>query len=221
MERHEIHDLTAAYVLDALEPEEEKAFEEHLRRCESCRDEVARLRLPAAAIAHDAPAAAPPTALRARILEQARRERGNVVPLRPRWAVPAAVAAAVAACAALGLGLWAARLHSDLSRRDALTAVLADPGARRVALAGAPGALVVAPDGRAALVADLGRPPAGKTYELWVIQAGSPRRAGTFSAAGGVLVDRRVPSGATVAVTVERAGGVDAPTTRPILRATV
>jgi hypothetical protein len=53
-----------------------------------------------------------------------------------------------------------------------------------------------------------------------VIAAGRPARAGTF--AGGfatVLLSRPVPRGATVAVTVERSGGVDAPTTKPLVTA--
>jgi hypothetical protein len=51
-----------------------------------------------------------------------------------------------------------------------------------------------------------------------VIESGRAARAGTF--AGGTLVlSRRVPAGATVAVTVERSGGVDAPTTKPLLSA--
>lgn len=220
MERDEIHDLSAAYALDALEPQEAAVFEEHLRHCASCREQVAQLREPVAALAHEAPPATPPAELRERILTSARRERGAVVPLRPRWAFPALAAAAVASCVALGLGIWAASLHRTLDRRDALAALLADPAAQRIALHGRPGTLVVGADGRAALVAALGPPPAGKTYELWVIDGGKPARAGVFSVPRAVLVGRPVRRGETVAVTVERAGGVDAPTTKPLLSAT-
>src|SRR5439155_1529023 len=50
-----------------------------------------------------------------------------------------------------------------------------------------------------------------------------PRYAGAVRAvAGGTLVlSRRVPAGATVAVTVERRGGVNAPTTKPVLTAKI
>ena len=76
------------------------------------------------------------------------------------------------------------------------------------------------PSREAALVARLPSPPHGKTYEAWVIAGGQPARAGTF--AGGTLVlSRRVPAGATVAVTVERRGGVNAPTTKPVLTAKI
>ena len=118
----EIHDLTAAYALDALTTEEARAYEAHLARCARCRDELAELSDTAATLAYGTEAPVPPAALRARILQQAAGERANVVPLRPRWAVPVAAAAAIAACAAVGLGLWATSLSHKLDRRDAQVA---------------------------------------------------------------------------------------------------
>lgn len=228
MERDDIHELTAPYALDALDASDAQAFEEHLRHCERCRDEVALFRATAASLAHDAPPAAPPKELRARILATARAERGNVVPLRPRWAAPVAAAAAVAACAALGFGIWAATLDHALGNRNAVLrdqaralAVAASPDARRIALTGGHGALVVTPAGRAALLlADLPEPGAGKVFEAWVVSGGSAAPAGVFSAAGrstAVALERDVPAGASVAVTIEKAGGAQQPTSAPIL----
>ncbi len=218
----EPHDLTAAYALDALDEADAEAYEAHLRRCAACRAELASLRAAAAALAHDAPPAEPPAELRLRILDEARSERPNVRPLvRRRFLVPAAAAAVAAACAVAALAVWAASLQHDLSRRDRLLAVLGDPAAQRVSLHGAPGTLVVSRDGRAALVASLKPAPAGKTYELWVIHGGAPRRAGLYGGRTSVLVGAPVDAGATVAVTVERAGGVDAPTSKPIVTASV
>ena len=37
----DVHDLTAAYALDALDPEEERSYEQHLAGCERCREELA------------------------------------------------------------------------------------------------------------------------------------------------------------------------------------
>ena len=231
MEWDDIHELTAPYALDALDEQEERAFEEHLRDCERCRNEVAMLRETAASLAHDSPAAAPPPELRARILATARAERGNVVPLRPRWAAPVAAVAAVAACAAVALGVWAATLNHTLGNRDAALrnqaralAVAASPDARRIALTGGHGALVVTRDGRAALLlAGLPAPGAGKVFEAWVISGGSAAPAGVFSAkdrAAAVALERHVPAGSTVAVTIERAGGTQQPTSTPIVRST-
>ncbi|RJO69904.1 hypothetical protein D5S18_28880 [Nocardia panacis] len=46
-----IHDYTGPYVLDALDAADRSAFDEHLRDCESCRDEVIELRTVAAHLA--------------------------------------------------------------------------------------------------------------------------------------------------------------------------
>ena len=43
MDTDSIHDLSAAYALDALDDDERRAFEEHLAGCERCREEVAAL----------------------------------------------------------------------------------------------------------------------------------------------------------------------------------
>jgi anti-sigma-K factor RskA len=226
VEREEIHDLTAAYALDALSPEEERAFEEHLRTCDACREEVARLRETAADLATASPAVPPPPALRERVLEQARAERRNVVPLRPRWAVPVAAAAAVAACAAVAFGVWAATLNGDLHdrtsalhQRDRLLAVLADPSAAQLALSGGHGRLYVTGGGQGALlVSRLPAAPAGKRYEAWVLAPGSVTPAGLFRGGGGaaVLLAAPVTSGTRVGVTLEPYGGSPQPT-GPIL----
>jgi len=67
--------------------------------------------------------------------------------------------------------------------------------------------------------------PSGKTYEAWVIPpGGSPRPAGTFRGGGPMTVvrlEKTVPKGSTIAATMERAGGVDAPTEPPVFSAQV
>jgi anti-sigma factor RsiW len=229
MESETIHELTAAYALDALSPEEVETYESHLADCARCRGELAELGAAATALAYGTVAPVPPAALRTRILDAAAAERANVVPLRRRPAARVlAAAAAVAACAAVGLGIWAASLHDSLSgsrsarsQIEAAMAVVGDPAARRVALgASRQGALYVTPEGRAALVvARLPKAPGGRTYEAWVIRGNEPAPAGLFDGGGDVTavrLDRAVPQGARVAVTLERAGGSDRPT-RPIL----
>ena len=215
----EPHDLTAAYALDALDEADAELYEEHLRTCERCRDELASLRSAAPALAHVAPPAAPPPELRAQILDRARSERPNVRPLVGRRVLLPALTAVAAACVIAALGVWASSLHRDLGRRDQLLAVLGDPAAQRVALKGAEGMLVVRRNGEAALVTSLPPAPSGKTYQLWVIDDGKPRSAGLYGGGRSVLVHGRVEPGTTVAVTVEQAGGAAAPTTKPILSA--
>ena len=77
-----------------------------------------------------------------------------------------------------------------------------------------PGSVFVLPNGKAALVvANLDRAPAGRTYEAWVIHNSKPVPSGTFAGGGNTAVSlvRRVPSGAVVAVTLERKPGATAP----------
>jgi len=122
------------------------------------------------------------------------------------------VVAAVAACAAVALGVWAAtRSTSNCAS-----------GWRCSTLAAGHGLVAVGPSGQGVLIVDkLPDAPAGKTYEAWVIRDGAAKPAGLFRGAGVVQLQRAVPRGAVVAATVERAGGAQQPTTRPIFEARV
>ena len=161
-------------------------------------------------------------------------------PSRRRWArltAAAAILAAAAAIAAVSWAVWDTRSDDDgdgartaapassASGGNILAAVSA-PNAKRIPVAGSGGKviLVVAPDGRAALiVSGFKRAPRGKQFEAWVITGKQAKRAGLFSGGPGYIVvplTQSVPRGATVAVTLERAGGVDAPTSKPLFAAT-
>ena len=219
-----IHDLTAAYALDALDPEEEERYEEHLATCERCREELAELRDPAAMLAYGVEGPAPPPELRDRILDAARAERSNVVPIhRRRWPAALGAVAAVAATVAIALGLWGSSVSDQLDRERSISAILADPEAKSIPLEGANGRIVVTDTGEAALVVSgLATAPEGKTYELWVAEDGKMLPAGVFDAQHErdvVRLTRPVRPGSGVAVTVEDDGGTDAPTGDPIITA--
>src|SRR5580765_5663322 len=207
------HANVAPYALDALDADEEREFEEHLASCEACREELASLREATAALAYGAVGPAPPPELKQRILTEAAAERPVVsLPQRRSWTAPLAAAAAIAAAVAIGVGVYAATRPAST---DPLASVLAQPGAKLVPR-GDRGALAVAPDGTAAIALTVPRAPAGKTYEAWVIRDGAAQRAGLFSGATVLRIDRPVKPGSVVAVTLERAGGVDAPTSKPL-----
>ena len=90
-----VHDLTAAYALDAVDGAERAAYEAHLGTCAHCQEELASFWDVTGALARGAVGPAPPGRLRERILERARDERPNVVALRPRpWIAPVLGAAA-------------------------------------------------------------------------------------------------------------------------------
>ena len=213
MEQELNHELVAAYALDALEDSERRDFEEHLATCDQCREELEGLRDAAAALAYVPEGPAPPPALRDRVLKRVHDDRGsNVVQFRRRYALPAVAAFAVAAAAAaIVLAVWGSNLSSSLDRKDAIAQVLAT--GKRVQM-GSASQVVVGSDGRTVVVSNLGPAPAGKTYELGVIQGGSVRSAGLFGAgkASPVLLSRNVPKGAHVGVSIEKSGGVKQPT---------
>jgi anti-sigma-K factor RskA len=230
MEANALHELTAAYALDALDEREAAEYEAHLAGCDRCRDDLVAFRETASSLAYAVVGPEPPRDLRDRIAARAVAERPNVVPLRPRWrSLPGAIAAA-AACVALGLGIWAASLSRSLEREQEANeefaraaAILSDPAARRVPLSGDHGTLVVRTTGQAALVMRaLPEAPSGKTYEAWVIEGGKPRPAGLFEGGSGpqaVVLDEPVPEGAQVAATIEEAGGVETPRGDPVFSA--
>ncbi|GAB3113597.1 anti-sigma factor [Janibacter alkaliphilus] len=70
----DLHSLSGAYALDALDADERTAFEEHLRVCAACRDEVASFAevTPLLAAGDEV---APPPSLRDRVLADARTTR--------------------------------------------------------------------------------------------------------------------------------------------------
>ncbi len=165
------------------------------------------------------PAPAPPPEPRAR----PRLSGATLVALAALAALASLVLAAVAFVGASG---GDARPPAPLPRASALdraARLLADPATQTVPLARSKGRLVLAV-GRTGtamlLLRGLGRAPAGRAYEAWVTPPGGARPipAGLFSGAEPAVPLRRpVPPGATVAVTLQRAGGASAPTRTPRL----
>jgi anti-sigma-K factor RskA len=222
-----LHELSAAYALNALDGDDLRAFEAHLAGCQRCREDVVSFRAPTAALAYDVDPLLPPEPLERRILTAARAERRHAAPLRQRWALPAAGLAAAAAAAAIGLGVWATQLSHSLDRErsahrsDSQMIAILSQGTRIRTSAGS-GLLVVAPTRQAVLIANL--PPArpGRTYEAWVVVGKHASPAGLFhggAASRTVLLTEPVAPGSTVGVTVEQAGGSTVPTTAMVLRA--
>lgn len=146
----DLHALTGAYALDALDDLERRTFERHLAGCAACRDEVRGFRETAARLA-DGVTLAPPSGMRDRVLAEVRQtpqlpplqrdgdqqdaapagRRTGRAPRRSAGRPPApgrtwAAAAAVAAVLALGGGTFGAvewRAAQDArARQDAAVA---------------------------------------------------------------------------------------------------
>ncbi|MFD9161672.1 anti-sigma factor domain-containing protein [Streptomyces sp. NPDC059558] len=240
--RTDLHTLTAAYALDALEPAEREAFTPHLAACEACRRETAEFRATAARMAA-AVAEAPPNAMRQRTMaavDAVRQLPPRVAAGAPapalggslrRRSVPLALVAGLAVAVAFaGLTVRQHQEGDDIAHRarqteqrlDAVSAVLAAPDARTAHGRAGNGALgtVIASDQLDTAVfaaAGLPAPAAGKTYQLWLAHDGAMRPAGFIHGDGAVLMDGS-PSGATaVGLTLEPAEGSAQPTTTPLL----
>ena len=176
------------------------------------------------------PSETPPTSTRTLTAE-----RVELPPERRLSAATLAGLAAAAGVAAIVLGGWAfvSGVGQDGGDASASTAapsgfeeavaLLARPDAERLPLRGSVGRiiLVVQPSNDAALVLNgLGPAESGWAYQAWVTRQDSitPQSAGLFSGEDIVVpLSARVPSGATVAVTLEPATGSLAPTRRPKL----
>jgi anti-sigma-K factor RskA len=231
----DIHALSGAYAINAVDDVERARFERHLDDCPECLAEVDSLRETAvllAELAADGAGTQPSPALRDRVLAQTRTVRplpparpGGSAPGRRRF-LPALVAAAVVAVLGIGVGVAVWPDGKDDDSSVTLTAserVLADAEAERVVLelGEARATLVRSRDvGRAVLVTEAMPPaPEGKVYELWfqspegdMVPAGlMPRRTDQT-----VLLDGDASQATAVGITVEPKGGSPAPTSDPI-----
>lgn len=239
MTDHVWSELAAPYALGALAADERARFEAHLAECATCRSDVQSLGDVAGLLAHAAPAATPPAALRDRILRDARRVR----PLGARRSpVIAWLAAAAGLLLALGLGYAYVReraatgavraalatAQDTIAARDSLVATLLSPDVGTTALAAtgqAPSARLFWNSSQHRVVMAVFRlppAPAGRTYQLWAIAQGKPVSLGVFNTGpdGRLIAQMGLPPGLTfelTAVTEEPAGGSPQPTQQPFL----
>jgi anti-sigma-K factor RskA len=132
MEHREYEELLTLEALGALGASEKPALDEHLGTCSACRAELAELRDAAGLLAHASTPAEPRAEVRARILDEIRKDAkpasersSTVVPFRPRtaaspWSSLMRVAAAIAFIALLVgvVVLWRrdARSQQEIAR---------------------------------------------------------------------------------------------------------
>jgi anti-sigma factor RsiW len=217
-----------AYVLGALEPAEQAAFEGHLASCPSCRDEVEQLRLAVDALPRSVePFAAPPTLKRAlmeAVREDAKPERrplrerlGFLTDLRPQLALGAALL--------LVLGVV---LGSQLSGGG-------DDGHRVVAgvvdrsrVPDATATVTLPEDGRGPAqlrVTGMPAPKRGQVYEIWLKRGDQLQPGPLFntdaSGNGAGAIPDDLEGVSTVLVTREATGGAKTPSEAPIISARI
>ena len=235
MSEQDIHKLTGAYAMDALDELERARFEQHLATCEDCRAEVAELR-ETAALLSETVAVTPPASLRDSVLggiSQVRPLAPEVStppvsdadrPARRRGWVPLLVAAALALVVGIGALVTQPWGSSDVVERlTAAEQVLQAPDAEQVSVdLGEAGRATVtrskSHDRAVITTEDMVSAPAGKDYELWFISGDDIVSAGLMPDAPDqtVVLDGSAGGAAAVGITVEPDGGSEQPTSDPI-----
>jgi anti-sigma-K factor RskA len=205
-------ELAALRAIDALEAAEAAIIDQHMAECEECRAEFARSRAAWSAFAF-AVATPPPAALRDRVLRSAVKIRR----IRPWWRQTAVTAAAAAAVILIAAGTWF-ETHRSVPSLQAIAKCTAS---------GLDCGTVMASGGVVHLDAhNLPVPPQGKVYQAWIIHPKRnpiPEPTFTVSQSGdaSLAIQATANKGDVVAVTVEPQGGSQAPTSKPVLVATL
>lgn len=228
----EIHALSGAYAIDALDDIERAQFERHLAECPDCRDEVDSLREASATLA-EAVAAPPSDALRERILGEIATVRPlppltvPALPERRRRFRPVALVAAAAAVIALGGGVvWQSVQDETTQQAPTLSAVdqvlqAADAEHYTKQL---PGGVTVTITRSTKLnkavleTSGMDDLPSDKVYEMWFAQEGEGMvPAGLMEDSNGTfLMEGDAAEAIGAGITVEPAGGSDEPTLPPV-----
>jgi len=205
----DIHDLTALYVVDALDDLARRRYEAHLPGCSECRAELEMLDAGFQAFVEAGAEPAPAhvkTAVMGSIDES--------VPTKRRLAGIAAgllaAAAAVSVVVAVAIGGEPDLVDQIYAADDVVVLEVAVSPFERTEV------VYSLEIGRAIFTADgLPDPGVGRTYQLWFIGDNGPRPAGTFLPDDGsvtVVLDGPADTGLVVGLTVEPAGGSDQPT---------
>lgn len=227
---NDVHALSGAYAIDALDDLERAQFERHLGECPECRAEVDSLR-ETAALLPETTEVTPPPSLRDSVLAGITTVRPlpplTVQAPRRRRLRPAALVAAAAAVIALGAGAvvwqpWA----DDSSQAPAVTVadVLAAADAEEYVQEfpdGSSAKLVRSPSLNKAVIVtdDMAPPPAGKVYELWLDHEGIGMvPAGLMPEQPDVtmMLEGDPATAIGFGVTVEPEGGSEEPTGEPV-----
>jgi anti-sigma-K factor RskA len=245
--RRDLHSLSGAYALDALETGSERdRFTRHLSRCQSCADEVRGFREVATAMAFAAagPSTEPPPGLRDRVLAAAARTRqlppevaggSHARSRRTRSRAPwvpwlSGVVATASIAAAVIFGLAQAHTQDELNQvraqNQAISLLLSSPQVTLLSKSttkGGVATVVLAAARHQLVVVTNGLPalPSGQVYQLWLIGKTKTTSAGLLPPAQTgktpPVLASGVVKGDTLGLTVEPAGGSAQPTTTPIL----
>jgi anti-sigma-K factor RskA len=237
----DIHALSGAYAVDALDDTERAEFELHLAECAACRAEVASFRETTALVA-ETEAVTPPESLRDGVLAGIRQIRplppetpetaetaeaagtavtpatpgpADELAVRRRRLPTLLVAAAAVVLIAFGAVLWHPWQHDQTSAVDQV--LQASDAVRITEPVPGGGELTLVRSAsldKAVLVGrDVPDAPAGKTYQMWLQNPGEAMvSAGLMPDADEpTVLDGEAATAAAAAVSIEPANGSDHP----------
>jgi anti-sigma-K factor RskA len=237
-----IHDLLAAYALDALSLAERWQVDEHLESCPSCRDRLDSFLRVGEALLCIVPAVEPPVPVRARLIASLADKKTNARP-RMRAGFPfwrSIGVGALVALLALNATLFLQTRSLDRRQQELAAQLTADqtslglaayPSAKTTLISGdgTYGTFLYEPDLPISVlyVWGLGELDSSHTYQAWLIKSDGVRvNAGIFHVEPGIDFVRYVvhaPQDLSaytgIGVTIEPSGGSSAPTGPRVLGA--
>jgi anti-sigma-K factor RskA len=236
---HLFKDNLAAYALGALDPEEASALEAHLRTCEECRSELADYQRISSGLLTALPPQNPPPRLKRSLQKRLQRQQRSARPAFSwslnRILITGALLLLIALNIVSVFEVYSlkrdqAELIGQYSSNQTAIAMLAYPSTQSIGFDqnGISGSLLV--DKNRNLLAvfawHLPPTPAGKTYQMWLIDPQGDRTSGGFikpdSDQPFVMAVIRSPQPLTafvgLGVTLEPSGGSPKPTGPKILR---
>jgi anti-sigma factor RsiW len=240
MTDHERHqDDVGAYLLGALEPAEQSAFEGHLASCPECRAEVERLRAAADALPRSVEPFAPPASLKRSLMEAVREDSASrraparrpllerlgldrlLTGMRPELAW---VSAAFVLAVGIALGVAVSQLSGRNDNGQRVVAAVVDH--TRVHNASATLTLPKDHSGPAQLVVTgMPAPKPGQVYEIWLKRGDQAQPATLFnvdSQGNGVgAIPDDLSNVSAILVTREHTGGAKTPSEVPIISARI
>jgi anti-sigma-K factor RskA len=228
----DVHALTGAYVLDAVSDDERLDFEQHMRECPSCAQEVGEL-LETATRLGRAAAVVPPPRLKSAVMSQIRQVRQDppqaaVIPLRRRrsWTNRlSATAAVVLLVVAGGLGVLLyqsqQRAEDAEARAAAISTILEEGDAQVVNENSRDGGTMTMLASRSAdrallLTEDMPRLDSDQDYQAWTIGE-EIRSAGLIPEEGTTFSVNDIAAAGSIGITIEPEGGSPEPTTTDMI----
>lgn len=223
----EIHLLTGARALGAIDVAEAQSFDDHLADCPTCAEEYSSL-VATAAMLGAAEAASPPRSLRRRVLQDVSHTRQLPPPVtaldsrRPAWRRPVTWLAAAAAAAVIATGVTWSLSGSDDPRSIATLQECVASATDVVSTApsvGTGGEIRTSRICNAVVVQlpEMGTVPAGSDFQIWRVDAtgkhslGLAKHGADGSVPASMVSFSLSDTDKAVAVTTEPAGGSKQP----------